>query len=191
MKYIFLDTNIFLHSKPLDNINWLKICQDEKCEIIIAPIVIYELDKSKVNNDNKGRRARNALHKIENCIDKNSFGIRKNVDLHVIDHKPQKNIFKNHGLNYEDHDDHLLASIIDFKIQQKVDVYLCSYDVGPRIRSKQFGIKTIKIPDEYILPEEDRANEKKLKSLTQEITLLKSRIPRPQILFENGETFSK
>jgi len=94
MKIIFVDTNIFLHFKSFVDIDWLEICQSGECRLVISPIVIAELDKYKVGNDERGKRARKVLKKIEDCMETNAFEIRKNVELEIILERPKKNIFK-------------------------------------------------------------------------------------------------
>ena len=190
MTIIFLDTNIFLHFTSFVEIDWLKICQDRECKIVIAPVVIDELDKYKVKNDDKGKRARKALKKIEECVDSNSFEISKNVELEVIPKRPQRSTFKVHQLDPEEQDNQLIASIIEYQshIDEK-NISLCSNDIGPRLRSKPFGINIIKLPESYLLPEKDDAVEKQLKGLLKENALLKSRIPKPLLQFENGKDY--
>ncbi|MFT3752093.1 MAG: PIN domain-containing protein [Paludibacter sp.] len=48
MKYLFLDTNIFLHFRSFEQIDWSKLIEvdDEYC-IVIPEIVIKEIDKIK------------------------------------------------------------------------------------------------------------------------------------------------
>jgi rRNA-processing protein FCF1 len=192
MKKVFVDTNIFLHFRSFEEINWLEICQTESCILVISPIVIDELDKYKVSNDEKGKRARKVLKKIEDCIETNTFKIRNNVDLEVLVERPSKKIFITNNLNPEEQDNQLIACIIEYKIKRKEnDIFLCTHDTGFKLRSKQYGIGIIKMPDTYLLPEKDTQIEKQIKALIKENELLKSRIPKPLVLFENEEDFIK
>jgi hypothetical protein len=192
MKTIFLDTNIFLHFKSFTEIDWLTICQDNICKIVIAPIVIDELDKYKVGNDEKAKRARKTLQKIEGYVETKTNEIRKNIGLEVIIERPKKSTFKTYHLNPEEKDNHLIASIIEYqKRLRNKDIFLCSNDIGPRLRAQQFKINIFKLSDSYLLPEKDNAIDKQLKALIKENNLLKSRIPKPLLLFENEKDFVK
>ena len=65
MKYIFLDTNIFIHFQFYEQISWQEIVGDEY-KLIIAPIVLDELDKHKTNPNKKiAGRVKSILPKIE------------------------------------------------------------------------------------------------------------------------------
>lgn len=194
MSIIFVDTNIFLHFKNFTEIDWLEICHDVNCKVVIAPIVIDELDKLKISNDDKGKRARKVLLKFEECDENNQSEIRKNVDLEVILDRPKKITFNTNHLNPQEQDHQLMACIIEYKLREKSntnEIFLCSNDIGPRLRSKQFGIRVLKLPNEYLLPEKDNAIEKQLKTLLKENALLKSRIPQPILVFKNEKDFVK
>ena len=52
MKHIFLDSNILIHFQSIEQINWLKITNCKQCNILIAPIVIDELESKKISNKN-------------------------------------------------------------------------------------------------------------------------------------------
>jgi rRNA-processing protein FCF1 len=192
MKIVFIDKNIFLHFRSFDEINWLEICQTQSCKLVISPIVIDELDKFKLSNDDKGKRARKILNKIEDCTETNTFRIRNNVELEVLAERPSNNIFKSYHLNPEGQDNQLMACIIEYKIKRNEnDVFLCTYDTGFKLRSKQYGIEIIKMPEKYLIPEKDTKIQKQMKALIRENELLKSRIPKPSVVFENEEKFIK
>lgn len=192
MKKIFVDTNIFLHFRFFTDINWLDACQDDKCKIIIAPIVIDELDKLKVGTDARSKRARNALQKIEYYSEIQSLEIQSNVEIEIINTKPKKKTFTRYHLNPDEHDNQLIACIIEYQSCNKDNnVFLCSYDIGPRLRSKQHGIGILKLPDTYLLPDKDSELDKQIKSLVEENKLLKTKVSKPTLQFENEKDFIK
>jgi rRNA-processing protein FCF1 len=192
MKSIFIDTNIFLHFRNFIEIDWLNVCQSEACKIVIAPIVVDELDKYKSANDDRGKRARGALHKIEEMVETSNFDIRRNVSLVVLEKNPTKGTFTTYDLDSAIQDNHLLASIIEYKIRHTdEDVFLCTDDIGPRLRSKILDIKILKLPDTYFLPGKENELEKEIKTLNKEIALLKSRVPKPLLVFTNQKDFIK
>jgi len=113
--------------------------------------------------------------------------IRTNVEIEIIVNKPKRNTFNNYDLNPDENDNQLIACIIEYQSRNKdKNIYLCSNDIGPRLRSKQYGIGILKLPDTYFIPHKDSAKDKKIKSLIEENTLLKAKIPKPLLQFENG-----
>lgn len=192
MKTIFLDSNILLHFKSFIDIDWIKVCEDSKCKIVIAPIVIEELDKIKIGNDDKSKRARKILTRIENIIENKKTEIRKNVEFEVLQSRPGDETLKLNRLDYRKQDDQLLASIIEYREQHQGDlIYLCSFDIGPRLRSPQYDINVIKLSEDFLLPFKENEIDRHIRELQRENALLKSRIPKPVLLFENEQEFIK
>jgi predicted ribonuclease YlaK len=65
MKYIFLDTNIFLHFQDFEKIDWLSESFSKACKLIIPPVVIDELDEKKIGTNKIGNHARKILNRFE------------------------------------------------------------------------------------------------------------------------------
>ena len=97
MVRIFLDTNILLHGKPLQDIAW-ETYEAPPVTIVITRTNIRELDKHKDNhpkNHIRGR-ARKALQRIEAAAASDAV-LRPNVILHVERTSPSID-FTAHGL---------------------------------------------------------------------------------------------
>ena len=47
MKYLFLDTNIFLHFVDFEQIPWADLIGDSEITIVVSDIVAQEIDKHK------------------------------------------------------------------------------------------------------------------------------------------------
>jgi predicted ribonuclease YlaK len=75
---IFVDTNIFLHYQPIEDIPWKDVVDAEEAVICIAPIVIEELDDKKDSHrlSKIRERARKALQLIENSVGRDDFQVR-------------------------------------------------------------------------------------------------------------------
>jgi hypothetical protein len=190
MKYIFIDTNIFLHFQDFRKIDWNKEAKLKECTLIIAPIVIDELDEKKIGTTRIGNKAREVLNIIENLIDRAT--LNENVGIEVLLEKPLQKIYHVNGLNFKEQDHRLIASIIDFKQKRQVsDVILCTNDIGPRLRAKQYGITSLKLSDKYLLPDQESETEKKIRKLEQENTKLKNKIPKIALTFDNSQEFVK
>lgn len=190
MTYIFIDTNIFLHFQDFQKIDWSTEIAVEKCTIVIAPIVLDELDEKKIGTSRIGKKARQILNQIE-CLIENPQ-IDENVAFEVLLDKPLQNIYEENDLNFLEQDHRLIASIIDFKQKRSVEkIVLCTNDIGPRLRAKQFSIGSLKLSDKYLLPTQQSEEEKKLKRLEQENNRLKNRIPDLSLCFEDQNEFQK
>jgi len=192
MKHIFLDTNIFLHFQDFEKINWLTESLSEECTIIIAPIVIDELDEKKIGTNRIATKARKILNRFEELSENEISEIQKNIFFKIELSKPSKNIYEINDLNFDEQDHRLIASIIKFKNDYPLDdVLLCTNDVGPRLRAKQFNIGILKLKNKYLLPNQISEEEKKIKKLEQENISLKTRVPKLALLFDNSKEFIK
>ena len=56
MKYLFLDTNIFLHFINFEQIPWGNLVDDTEFKIIVSDIVVGEIDKHKDGQEGKSKR---------------------------------------------------------------------------------------------------------------------------------------
>jgi rRNA-processing protein FCF1 len=192
MEIIFIDTNIFLHFENFEQIDWLKVCNSDSCKLVISPIVIDELDKHKIANNKVGKKARKVLNKIEELLANNESAINNGVLVEVLNVKPNKTIYEEHDLNFEEQDHRLFASMILYqKTNSNHNISICTDDIGPRIRAKQYGFSSIKLDDKYRLPYEASEIEKKIKTLEQENILLKNKIPKLHLSFNNNKDLLK
>lgn len=191
MKYIFIDTNIFLHFRDFEEINWLEESSSEQCKIIIAPIVIDELDSKKIGNNKISNRARRALNKIEEFCEINLLEIKKNIFFELILEKPSKSTYTQYNLNFDEQDHRLIASILEFSKNHSINnILLYTNDVGPRLRARQLNIQSLKPNSKYFLKDELTEDERKIKALEKENLTLKSKIPNISLELSSG-TFHK
>ncbi|MEQ6335778.1 hypothetical protein [Sphingobium sp. MK2] len=59
--HLFLDTNILMHFQRIDQIDWPDIADATECILLIAPVVIRELEKHKVQHSSPKLRERAGL----------------------------------------------------------------------------------------------------------------------------------
>ncbi|WP_167343156.1 PIN domain-containing protein [Nonlabens sp. SY33080] len=192
MKYIFLDTNIFLHFQDFEKIDWLYESSSNACKLVIPPIVIDELDEKKIGTNKIGNRARNVLNRLEELAEKEDSVIGKNIDFEILLLKPSQEVYEENNLNFKEKDHRLIASIIQFRQEHNLnDILLCSNDIGPRLRAKMFNIKSLKLNSKYLIPNQVSEEEKRIKKLERENQILKTRIPELDVLFSNENKFLK
>jgi rRNA-processing protein FCF1 len=190
MKYIFLDTNILVHYKEIEQIDWLRIIGDNSCEIIVAPIVIDELEQLKIKNKASVRKVKKLLNEIEDYSNRVKNEIRTNVFVSILFEKPKQITYDNYGLNFNEQDHRLFATVLEYKDAYKErQIILISNDTGVRIRAKHYRINALKLPEENKLPEESDPDVVKIRELEIEIRKLKLKIPKPLVTFDNGKDF--
>ena len=114
MKYIFLDTNIFLHFQDFEKIDWLYESSSKACKLVIPPVVIDELDEKKIGTNKIGNRARNILNRFEQLAEMEDSKIKENIDFEILLLKPSREIYETNDLNFDEKDHRLIASMIQF-----------------------------------------------------------------------------
>src|SRR5690606_2359913 len=120
-------------------IDWAQVFNtNDKFTIVLAPIVIAELDKHKYNQNRKiSARARKLLPRIEAIIE-NSSPCR--YSLKFITRRPSDETFLNHNLDKKEHDDSLLATILEHSVELTDVVILITNDSGPRLKARTLNI---------------------------------------------------
>lgn len=178
---LFIDTNILLHFKTFDEIKWAKIVNDD-FKLIIAPIVLDEIDKHKNNHNPKtARRAKMIADKFEQYLD----GKQRKVSLIVVAKRPGTNYFEQNQLDPKHQDDCLLASILQFKDENPGEiVQLVTDDLGAKMRAATLQIPAIKLSADLRLPEQIDEQTKQIEKLKIEVANLKDRIPKIKLGFK-------
>jgi predicted ribonuclease YlaK len=138
-KTVFLDTNIYLHYQPFDQINWLNTLKASEVTIIIPPITICELNKHKELHPRLWVKKRAALviKKLSSLFESESrTQIRDGVEMFLEDRDPAVD-FDKWGLKHDIQDDNLMASIIASKDENpESKVVLVTSDAGLALMGK-------------------------------------------------------
>lgn len=185
MKYLFLDTNIFLHFKYFSEIPWSEIVSSDDITIVIAPIVVDELDRKKNDQNSKiSKKAKKIVSRLEDFIDKKSDLIK----VILLDKKPSPSTFKTNNLQDTHGDDCLYASIIEFRINNGDEKLLFTNDIGVKIRAIPHKINCLKLSEEYRLEEEQDPLEIKLRDTQRELEEIKNKAPIVSLTFSNKES---
>src|ERR1035437_3822085 len=107
----FLDTNTFLHFRRLDQLDWPELLQTTDVRLIIAPVVIRELNRHKdfPTSIKTRERAATALRILDKWSDDSSpVFIRKLVELQFRVQDPLIDS-ATFNLSRDVSDDHLIA----------------------------------------------------------------------------------
>lgn len=177
--FLFLDTNIFLHYRRFDEIEWKNYTGTDQIHIyVVAPIVIQELDSQKNTGKKISRRAKAMLSKIEDMSD------RYDESILILHSKPTEDVFQAYQLNKSYQDDLLLASILQFKATHLEDeVILVTADTGPRLKAKSLNIKCVALSLDLLLPTEEDQKDIYIRKLTEENNRYKNRQPNVKLFF--------
>ena len=184
MKYLLLDTNVYLHYIDFEQIDWAAIVGDKEYAIAVPFIVIKEIDKYKDGPKSKIKtRARAVSSKFGSYfLDDNC---KRKINLIPLN-EPSDDVLGMYNLNRNIPDDVIIASAL--ASEHKENIVVISHDNTLLIKAKNYGLDFIsKIPDEYLIAEEKSAEEKEYERCRKELEQLKHRLPKPYITFGNGD----
>ena len=190
-KIIYLDTNIFLHYQPFDQIDWLEVVKADSATIVFPPVTIRELNKHKDSHPRAQikKRGGETIKRLSGLLDSGSNAkISEKVLVFFEDRDPDIE-FTAHQLNFNVQDDHLIASIIMNRQESPTDhIVLVTSDLGLTLVAKagRQGINTLRLPKNLRIADEPDPYENKVKQLEQQIRELNSRVPKLSLTYEDG-----
>lgn len=193
MLYIFPDTNALLHFKRPDQIDWPSALDCKLVTIVIAPVIIRELEQQKVQNPVRKlrERAQGILRWLAGFIEAvGAVEIRQGVLLHFIQTSPLLD-FAAHRLVHFLSDDELIASVIEFRINHAEPVKIMTADLGMRLKLRAHDIESFIPPDTDQLPDQPDEAEKVIAELRREIARYQNRRPKLVVTFADGADFAK
>lgn len=187
-KFVLLDTNILLHYKRLDQIDWLAETEASEVEILIAPVIMREMDKHKIQHPIKHIRDRatkymkwlNSLPIVDM-----QYEIRSGVIVRFICNEPSID-FEAHQLSKDIDDDWLIAHAIEELPGKEASLSIIVADTG--IRMKMLGKKIdVKLwaDNQYKLEAEEDPEQRRIKELEDELRKHTSRMPKLSLVHDN------
>lgn len=193
LKYVFPDTNTFLHWPIFTDLDWHKIVSADEVHLIIPSIVLYEVEKFKDRDRKKGiqDRARKALKTLEDLGAEAEGGVEIRPGLRV------EIVFESVAGNGSESDT-ITKSNVDSLIVEEVkrlrnahpneEHVIVTADSTMRLKARRYGIQAIEPPPD--LRQVDTREETELYEVKKELANLKSRLPRPSIAFrDSGNRF--
>lgn len=185
-KYAFPDTNIFLHFQFFPEIDWLEVLDAKSVTLVIPPIIPRELDKHKYSHSSeriKDRATKVTKKFFELLRSKNN--VRPKVDIDFQRVEPQTE-FENNNLSKDSQDDHLIASILRFQNEIGNKGILVTNDFTLTVKAHQLDIEVAELPEKYQIKSEVSPDKKKIAELESELAQLKVKLPKLQLISENG-----
>lgn len=182
MKYLFLDTNIYLHYFDIEQINWIDIIEDTEFAIVVPRIVIREIDHHKDQSRGKiQKRAKNVSAKFSQAFLDNVCSKYQLIDCK----DPANSYFDGSKFNININDDWIILSAIHSGYEYS-DIIIISSDNNLLLKAKENNLNFKRIPDKYLLKEELSDEEKEIKNLKAEIEKYKNRQPKISIMLDSG-----
>lgn len=187
--YLFPDTNVFLHFKRPDEVDWRPLAGGDEVELVIVQPVLRELDKHKATNAVRRLkdRAAGAVKWLSTMAgSRGPTRIREGVTLSFRRSNPLVD-FRTHRLREGILDDEIVASVLEFKAEHgESPILIVTGDVGMQVLAPGHGIDAIAPPEEYRLPEEPDPAEVEARRLRAQLAELQNRQPAPVIVFRDG-----
>jgi hypothetical protein len=174
--HAFPDTNVFLHYKPLAEIDWCGLLKARSVTLVICLPVIQELDNKK-SDPRLADRARRAIKEIEEH-ESAARPLRPGVTLEISNEEIRRDEFPS-SLSPDSQDDrivHLARKYMIAHTEPKVCVLTEDYGMGLRCRVGGVAVERMQASDRLENPGEER--DKKLKQVQGELAALKSRLPK-------------
>lgn len=180
MLYAILDTNVFLEFRLFTSVPWKEVLGTEDFVLVVAPIVVREIDDAKSNPSKprkKRERARKALRILHTWLEDD--GGYEGPSLSVVSCEPDREIFTELRLDPEQPDDRLIATAIEVSRANTDDeVVLVSDDLGPKLKGRQVGLKSLGLSDELRLKDAS-PEEQTIAKLEKELAAIKSQTSEP------------
>ena len=183
MKYLFLDTNVFLHYNSFEDIPWRELVSDD-FTIVIAPVVQQELDKHK---DQSREKIQARARKMSSLLFDYLMG-KKECRIPIVRCKepvPTEADRLNMDLSINDNRIILAALKSGYNVD---DIVFVTGDRNNIFRAIDNHIGHLLLDDKYRLKPEKTEAEKRIEELEKQLRDATERVPNPKIQFEDGST---
>jgi rRNA-processing protein FCF1 len=189
---IFLDTNLFLHYRPISEIDWCRLVQARPVEIKIAAVVTRELEEQRVVHQSRKirERAGSAVKLLQSYIRQSH--VRDGVPLQFLVDEPTAAYAAAHNLNLLLADDRLIGTLLLYRdANPDARCIIVTNDLPLTVKLTHRQIEFISLDDSLLLQSEPDPLERKNKQLEAELLRYKSREPDLAIEFTDGRKYSR
>ena len=154
MKFVFIDTNTYVHYRFFDTLDWPSIVEAKKVRLVVTQTVVSELDKLKYTASSAKDRQRvkkiiKRLHEFQSNATKTKNGLIStinsdtDIEFQVFSSIPE-NVFTKYALDQSSCDDNIIASVLTYKKPSEEDqVVLVTADLGFSLKANHLEICTI------------------------------------------------
>jgi hypothetical protein len=186
---VVVDTNLFIHFRPLDQIDWSAL-RSKNIELVVLPTVIRELEKLKAVGQSARIRSRAGQMTawLSNLSDKGlEVQIKDGLRLRFETNEPTLD-FADNNLVREVQDDVLIAGLLTVAQTSPTRPVMATADLGVKMKARVREFNVFAPQDSDKLADEPDPRDKELKELRKENEQLKNRQPRLFATFNDGES---
>lgn len=178
--YVFPDTNFLLHFQRPDQIDWPTLTGASSVVLVLASVVIGELDDIKNRHESRKlkQRARGLATWVKDSWRGRAKSLRPNVTFEV--HLRENDEHLTDGLVARVNDDRLIANALAFRTEGK-DVAIATNDNITGMKAEERGIRWIEPGEDLALPLEKDEIEKERDELRRQQEAERSRAPKLQV----------
>ena len=191
-RHVFPDTNLFLHYKPLEQIDWTTLVGSNAVVLVVTPVVLGELDKHKFSHPHARirDRAAAATKRLVGLLRSDSPRVlRQGVTIEFVDHEPNVD-FAAVRLSPSSQDDQLLASMLTLRAERAdADIVVATGDTGLLLKAHTRGIGVVELPDALRLPLEPDPAQLEVRELRRKVAELESRSPTLSLIHRGGGAY--
>ncbi len=180
MKYLVLDTNVYLHYKDFEQVEWKTLVGDD-VTICVPMVVLSEIDKHK--DQSRGKIQKRAKKLSSRFSELFLQGEAAQVAVEEMDNPPYT-AFDNPRFHKDINDDWIILSALHAS-HDSSSMVIVSGDNGILLKAKHFGLGFYKMPDNLLLSEELSEEEKEIKKLKEQLAKHENRLPKPMVEFNN------
>lgn len=186
MQYIFVDSNLFLQCRPLEDLDWERLAGKEDVTLLVPSAVLTELDKHKSDgNSRRAQRARRAIKILDTLLEAvdDTIVIRTTPIRVIAQFAPEVS-----GDASSSNDDSILFEVAEMTRKCRgQDVSLVTHDTNLKVKAKRKSLRFFPVPDEWLLAPEPDEREKRMKRMEEEIAILKKQAPTIQITLDGNQ----
>ncbi len=183
MQFLFVDSNLFLQCRPLQELDWDCLVGREEVTLLVPSAVLAELDKHKSDgNRRRAQRARGALHFLNSIL-------KAPDDTVIVRMTPVKVLAQFAPEVSGDastlNDDSILFEVAEMsRTHGNQAVGLVTDDTNLKVKAKRQGLRFFPVPDDWLLAPEPDEREKRMRQLEKEVALLKRQTPIIEITLD-------
>lgn len=182
---VYPDTNIALHYKAFDQIDWCALVGSTELVVVITSVFLREIDHQKDRErGNVQKRAKSVNAWLGKLRRSKSTELRKAVRIEVNHSEPETEVvFADHGLVATVNDDKLLACMIRDHLKYPDAVLVCvTADIALAFKVEAKGFVVIEPLDADRVSDGLDPAQAEIRELRKELAELKSRaVPQPQL----------
>lgn len=186
MQFLFVDSNLFLQCRPLQDLDWHRLVGREEVTILVPSAVLAELDKHKSDgNSRRAQRARRALQFLDSLLEAPDDGVivRTTPTNVIAQFAPEVS-----GDASTSNDDSILFEVAAMtRTRGNQAVGLVTHDTNLKVKAKRKGLRFFPVPDEWLLAPEPDERDKRVRQLEEEVALLKRQTPIIEITLDGNQ----